>query len=162
MTKLYLKRKIAQRIANGHPWIFNNEVERIAGPVQAGDIVEVYFHDETFVGRGYINPQSQIIVRLLTRKKETIDADFFYKKIAEAWLYRQKIGYTENCRLVFGEADGLPALVIDKFNDYFVLQTLALGIDLWKPAIVDALNRIFQPKGIYERNDVPVDRKSVV
>jgi 23S rRNA (cytosine1962-C5)-methyltransferase len=156
MTKLYLKRKIAQRIANGHPWIFNNEVERIAGPVQAGDIVEVYFHDETFVGRGYINPQSQIIVRLLTRKKETIDADFFYKKIAEAWLYRQKIGYTENCRLVFGEADGLPALVIDKFNDYFVLQTLALGIDLWKPAIVDALNRIFQPKGIYERNDVPV------
>jgi 23S rRNA (cytosine1962-C5)-methyltransferase len=156
MTKLYLKRKIAQRIANGHPWIFNNEVERIAGPVQAGDIVEVYFHDETFVGRGYINPQSQIIVRLLTRKKETIDADFFYKKIAEAWLYRQKIGYTENCRLVFGEADGLPALVIDKFNDYFVLQTLALGIDIWKPAIVDALNRIFQPKGIYERNDVPV------
>ena len=156
MTKLYLKRKIAQRIANGHPWIFNNEVEKIAGPVQAGDIVEVYFHDETFVGRGYINPQSQIIVRLLTRKKELIDADFFYKKISEAWLYRQKIGYTENCRLVFGEADGLPALIIDKFNDYFVIQTLALGMDLWKPAIVDALNTIFKPKGIYERNDVPV------
>lgn len=156
MTKLYLKRKIAQRIAFGHPWIFSNEVERIAGPVQAGDIVEVYFHDETFVGRGYINPQSQIIVRLLTRKKETIDADFFHKKIAEAWLYRQKIGYTENCRLVFGEADGLPALIIDKFNDYFVIQTLALGIDIWKPAIVDALQKIFQPKGIYERNDVPV------
>jgi 23S rRNA (cytosine1962-C5)-methyltransferase len=105
---------------------------------------------------GYINPQSQIIVRLLTRKKEVIDTEFFYKRILEAWNYRQKIGYTENCRLIFGEADGLPALIIDKFNDYFVIQTLALGIDVWKPAIVDALNRIFSPKGIYERNDVPV------
>jgi 23S rRNA (cytosine1962-C5)-methyltransferase len=156
MTKVYLKRKIAQRIALGHPWIFNNEVDRIVGPVEAGDIVEVYFFDEQFVGRGYINPASQIIVRLLTRKKEEINAAFFHQKIAEAWLYRQKIGYTENCRLVFGEADGLPALIIDKFNDYFVIQTLALGIDIWKPAIVEALNSIFSPKGIYERNDVPV------
>ena len=68
----------------------------------------------------------------------------------------EKIGYTENCRLVFGEADSLPQLIIDKFNDYFVIQTLALGIDVWKPAIVNALNQIFEPKGIYERNDVPV------
>ena len=66
------------------------------------------------------------------------------------------MGYIENCRLVFGEADGLPQLIIDKFNDYFVIQTLALGIDIWKPAIVKALNQIIQPKGIYERNDVPV------
>ena len=66
------------------------------------------------------------------------------------------MGYTENCRLVFGEADSLPQLIIDKFNDYFVIQTLALGIDVWKPAIVNALNKIFKPKGIYERNDVPV------
>jgi 23S rRNA (cytosine1962-C5)-methyltransferase len=156
MTKLYLKRKISQRIALGHPWIFNNEVERVLGPVSPGDIVEVYYWDDQFAGMGYINPQSQIIVRLLTRKKEVIDTEFFYKRILEAWNYRQKIGYTENCRLIFGEADGLPALIIDKFNDYFVIQTLALGIDVWKPAIVDALNRIFSPKGIYERNDVPV------
>jgi len=156
MTKLYLKRKISQRIALGHPWIFNNEVDRVIGPVAPGDIVEVYYWDHQFAGMGYINPQSQIIVRLLTRKKELIDADFFYKRILEAWNYRQKIGYTENCRLIFGEADGIPALIIDKFNDYFVIQTLALGIDVWKPAIVDALNRIFSPKGIYERNDVPV------
>ncbi|WP_431214365.1 hypothetical protein ACQ86N_05860 [Puia sp. P3] len=72
------------------------------------------------------------------------------------WEYRQRIGYVENCRLVFGEADYMPALIIDKFNDYFVLQTLALGMDRWKPAIVAALEKIFQPKGIYERNDVPV------
>lgn len=156
MTKVYLKRKISQRIALGHPWIFNNEVEKIVGPVTAGDIVEVYYADEQFAGRGYINPASQIIVRLLTRKKEEINADFFLLKIKEAWAYRQKMGYTENCRLIFGEADGLPALIIDKFNDYFVIQTLALGMDMWKPAIVDALNSVFHPKGIYERNDVPV------
>src|SRR5690606_18928583 len=87
---------------------------------------------------------------------ETLNADFFLRRIREAWQYRQHIGYTENCRLIFGEADSLPGLIIDKFNDYFVIQTLALGIDRWKPAIVAALENIFQPKGIYERNDVPV------
>ncbi len=140
----------------GHPWIYNNEVDRIAGTVAPGDIVEVYYFDGQLAGRGYINPGSQIIIRLLTRKRENIDAAFFHQKISEAWAYRQQLGYTENCRLVFGEADGLPALIIDKFNDYFVLQTLSLGIEQWKAAIVDAINAIFKPKGIYERNDVPV------
>jgi len=74
----------------------------------------------------------------------------------QAWQYKSRLGYKENCRLVFGEADFLPALIVDKFNDYFVLQTLALGMDVWKPAIVKALEQIFHPKGIYERNDVPV------
>jgi 23S rRNA (cytosine1962-C5)-methyltransferase len=93
----------------------------------------------------------------LTREeKVTIDETFFLEKIRSCWEYRKRIGYTENCRLVFGEADGLPQLIIDKFNDYFVLQTLALGIDRWKPALVSALQQVFQPKGIYERNDVPV------
>jgi 23S rRNA (cytosine1962-C5)-methyltransferase len=156
MTKVYLNKKINPRIALGHPWIYNNEVDRIAGPIEPGDIVEVYFFDGQLAGRGYINPNSQIIIRLLTRKREEIDAPFFYEKIKTAWAYRQQLGYTENCRLVFGEADGLPALIIDKFNDYFVLQTLSLGIDIWKPSIVDALQKIFTPKGIYERNDVPV------
>ena len=156
MTKVYLNKKINPRIALGHPWIYNNEVDRIAGPIEPGDIVEVYFFDGQLAGRGYINPNSQIIIRLLTRKREEIDTQFFYEKIKTAWAYRQQLGYTENCRLVFGEADGLPALIIDKFNDYFVLQTLSLGIDIWKPAIVEALQKIFSPKGIYERNDVPV------
>src|SRR6185436_5991977 len=74
----------------------------------------------------------------------------------QSWEYRKRIGYTENCRLVFGEADSLPQLIIDKFNDHLVIQTLALGIDIWKPAIVNAINQVFKPKGIYERNDVPV------
>ena len=156
MTKVILKRKIAPRIANGHPWIFGNEVEEIQGDVTAGDIVEVHFADKSFAGRGFINPKSQIIVRLLTRKKEEINEAFFYKKVEAAWHYRRKIGYTENCRLVFGEADYLPSLIIDKFNDYFSIQTMSLGMDVWKPAIVSALNKLFSPKGIYERNDVPV------
>ena len=97
------------------------------------------------------------MVRLLTRDvHETIDEQFFVNRLQKAWAYRQKIGYTENCRLIFGEADDMPQLIIDKFNDYFVIQTLALGIDVWKPAIVKAIETIFSPKGIYERNDVPV------
>ncbi len=156
MIKVYLRKKIAPRIANGHPWIYGNEVDRIAGNPEPGEIVEVRFADGKLAGVGYYNPQSQIVVRLLSRKVEEINEAFFYQRILQAWQYRQKTGYTENCRLVFGEADQLPALIIDKFNDYFVIQTLALGIDIWKPAIINALETIFKPKGIYERNDVPV------
>lgn len=157
MTKVILKKKISHRVLNGHPWIFANEVNLVEGQAEGGDIVDVFTHDKKFLGRGYINPKSQILVRLLTRnRQETINDEFFHQRLLEAWNYRQRIGYTENCRLVFGEADYLPQLIIDKFNDYFVIQTLALGIDKWKPAIVQALEKIFQPKGIYERNDVPV------
>ncbi len=162
MQTVVLNKKISRRVEMGHPWIFANEVNRFndnkeSNPVMAGDIVEVYTHDRKFIGKGYINPQSQILVRLLSRDKdEQIDAAFFLKRLSEAWEYRKKIGYVENCRLIFGEADGIPQLIIDKFNDYFVIQTLALGIDVWKPAIIQALETIFQPKGIYERNDVPI------
>lgn len=157
MTKVSLNKKISPRIANGHPWIFNNEVAKIDSDIMGGEIVEVFTHDNKFVGKGYINPKSQILVRLLTRNaSDEINEQFFLNKISSCWDYRKKLGYQENCRLVFGEADALPQLIIDKFNDYFVLQTLALGMDVWKPAIVKALNTIFQPKGIYERNDVPV------
>lgn len=157
MLKITLKRKIGHRVLNGHPWIFANEVQEVHGDPQPGDIVTVQTHDGKFVGKGYFNQRSQIITRLLTRKKtDEINAQFFHNRIAEAWSYRQKLGYTENCRLIFGEADELPQLIIDKFNDYFVIQSLAFGIDKWKPEIVSALQQIFNPKGIYERNDVPV------
>jgi len=155
--RVFLKRKISNRIACGHPSIYNNEVESVEGNVAGGDVVEVFSHDKKFVGKGYINQKSQIWVRLLTRNKtDEINAEFFRRRIQQCWDYRKKIGYTENCRLVFGEADDLPQLIIDKFNDYFVIQTLALGIDVWKSSIVQALQSIFEPKGIYERNDVPV------
>ncbi len=160
MKSIILNKNIGRRVELGHPWIFNNEVNRgkaLDAAAKPGEIVEVYAFDKKFIGKGYYNPQSQIMVRLLTRdKNETIDENFFLNSIKKAWHYRQQIGYTENCRLVFGEADDLPQLIIDKFNDYFVIQTLALGIDVWKPAIVKALEQLFAPKGIYERNDVPV------
>ena len=160
MTKVTLKRKIAPRIAKRTSLgLCQRGGGYRRGRSAPRDIVtrgDARWHKE-YLGSGYINPQSQIVVRILTRDpKEAIDAAFFHRRIAEAWAYRQHIGYTENCRLVFGEADYLPALIIDKFNDYFVLQTLALGMDRWKDAIVDALHKIFTPKGIYERNDVPV------
>ncbi len=157
MANVFLKKKIANRVLNGHPWIFTNEVQDSNLSGTAGEIADVYTHDKKFVGRGYTNPKSQIFVRLLTRDmQEQINDDFFYRRLLQAWEYRKQLGYVENCRLIFGEADNLPQLIIDKFNDYFVVQTLALGIDVWKPSIVKALSNIFQPKGIYERNDVPV------
>ena len=160
MKSIFLNKNISRRVELGHPWIFGNEINRgkaLDAAAKAGEVVNVYTHDKKFIGRGYINPQSQIMVRLLTRDKdEAIDELFFLNRIQKAWEYRQRIGYTENCRLVFGEADDLPQLIIDKFNDYFVIQTLALGIDVWKPAIVKAIEKVFAPKGIYERNDVPV------
>lgn len=157
MAKFFLRKKIGNRIANGHPWVFANEIGDQEAGAKPGDIVELYSYNGSFMGKGYYNPKSQIRIRLLTRDKdEVIDAAFFHRKIEEAWAYRQQLGYTENCRLIFGEADGLPALIIDKFNDYFVIQTLALGIEVWKDEIVDAIQKIFNPKGIYERNDVPV------
>lgn len=162
--KVILRKKISNRVENGHPWIFANEVDTAktysrpdAKALQPGAIVDVYNGFEKFLGRGYFNRNSQIIARILTRNPaEKIDAAFFEARIRKAWLYRQKLGYVENCRLIFGEADGLPALIVDKFNDYLVLQTLSFGIDCWKPTIVEVLEKIFKPKGIYERNDVPV------
>ena len=165
MHKLFLNKKINKRVENGHPWVFVNEVDLAksglagdaSGGPEPGATVDIYTHDDKFMGRGYFNAKSQILVRILTRNKsEAINEQFFYNRILQAWEYRQKIGYTENCRLIFGEADDMPALIIDKFNDYFVLQTLALGMETWKAAIVKAINKIFKPKGIYERNDVPV------
>jgi 23S rRNA (cytosine1962-C5)-methyltransferase len=160
MKSLFLNKNVGNRVEMGHPWIFANEVNRgkaLDAAAKPGEIVNVFTHDKKFIGKGYVNPQSQIMVRLLTRDKDvTIDETFFYNKIKQAWAYRQMLGYTENCRLIFGEADDIPQLIIDKFNDYFVVQTLALGIDIWKPAIVSALVKLFSPKGIYERNDVPV------
>ena len=160
MKSLFLNKNVSGRVESGHPWIFANEINRgkaLDAAAKAGEIVNVFTHDKKFIGKGYVNPQSQIMVRLLTRDKDKeINDDFFYDTILQAWAYRQKLGYVENCRLIFGEADELPQLIIDKFNDYFVIQTLALGIDIWKPSIVKALEKIFSPKGIYERNDVPV------
>jgi 23S rRNA (cytosine1962-C5)-methyltransferase len=152
-----LQRGKGYRIEAGHPWIYNNEVERIDDGIVDGDIVEVFNFKNNFIGKGYYNGKSQILVRLLTRDpNEPIDETFFFTKISEANQRRLDFGFTQNYRVVFGEADELPSLVVDKFNDVLVLQILTLGMERWKPEIVNALQRIFSPSGIYERNDVPV------
>jgi 23S rRNA (cytosine1962-C5)-methyltransferase len=157
MIPVILKKKIGLRIENGHPWIFGNEIAETEETAQPGDIVTVFNGDKKFIGKGFINPKSQITIRLLTRKEnEVIDARFIRDRIETAWSYRKKTGYMENCRVVFGEADYLPGLIIDKFGDHFVIQTLALGMEIWKPAVVSSLQEIFGAKKIYERNDVPV------
>lgn len=157
MADVYLGYKKGLRVEDGHPWVYSNEIENIEGSFEPGDIVDVYNFKKRFIGRGYINPKSQITVRIMTRdKNENIDIDFFRKRIRAAWEYRKKVIETSCCRVVFGEADFIPALIVDKYGDYLVIQTLALGIDVWKDTIVKVLNEIFEPKGIYERNDVPV------
>lgn len=146
------------RILAGHPWVYQNEVAAVEGDFRPGDIVEVVDNRRRFLGRGYLNPASQILVRLLTADRdEIVDENLFRRRLQRAWDWRRRfLPDTSSCRVVFGEADFLPALIVDKYKDYLVLQTLALGIEIWKETIVRLLVEIIQPKGIYERNDVPV------
>ncbi|MBU2701573.1 23S rRNA (cytosine1962-C5)-methyltransferase [Sporomusaceae bacterium BoRhaA] len=157
IPRVVLRKGGTHRVEEGHAWIFQNEIDYIDSEFEPGDIVDVYTARHVFVGRGYINPKSQIIVRILTRKAEKIDAEFFKQRILTAWNYRQQfLQEPEYCRLVYSEADFLPGLIIDKFGDIFVLQTLALGMDIHKATIVAILEELFHPIGIYERNDVSV------
>lgn len=157
MANVILRRGAHKRIQGGHPWLFKTEVESIEGEYAAGDIVDVITGKGRFLGRGFINPRSQIIVRMLTDKQEEIDEAFFRKRIEAAWRYRKQIlQEPEYCRLVFGEADFLPGLVVDKFGEYLVVQTLALGMDIRMDIILKILDELIAPIGIYERNDVRV------
>lgn len=158
MAEVKLARNRQHRVVGGHPWIYSTEVDEIAGDVSPGDIVEVLDTKGKFIGRGYINPASKILVRMLTRdRSEEINRDFFVYRIKAALEYRRRVVRdTDACRLIFGEADFLPALIVDKFGDALVLQTLALGIDRYKDLIVEILDELLEPSGIYERNDVSV------
>jgi len=157
MAKVILKKGLHKRVRSGHPWVYRTEIDRMEEGINPGDIVEVYDSSMNFIGKGYINQRSMITVRMLTyNKDEEIDYEFFYKRIKQAWEYRKRIMDVESCRVVFAEADFLPALIVDKFGDYLVVQTLALGIDKYKDIIVEILDEIIKPAGIYERNDVKV------
>jgi len=146
------------RVLLGHPWVYRSEVQDVHGHYRPGDVVEVVDHRGRFVGRGYINPASQIMVRLLTRhQQEPIDREFFRRRIRAALDYRRRVVRdTDACRLIYAEADFLPALIVDKFGDYLCVQTLALGIDVHKATLVELLDEMLSPAGIYERNDVSV------
>ena len=158
MAVAKLVRNRHPRVAGGHPWVYRTEVEEIAGDYRPGDIVDVVDSRNRFLGRGYINPASQILIRLLTRDpSEKIDRDFFTRRIRAAIDYRARVVRdTDAYRLVFAEADFLPALIVDRFGDYLSVQTLALGMDLQKETLVEILDGLLQPSGIYERNDVAV------
>jgi 23S rRNA (cytosine1962-C5)-methyltransferase len=138
--------------------VYRTEVAGIEGHFNPGDIVEVLDSRGRFIGRGYINPASQIMVRLMTRSRdEEINGDFFRRRIGWALAYRQRVVRNTNaCRLVFTEADFLPGLVVDSFGDYLAIQTLTLGMDRHRDTIVEVLEELLSPAGMYERNDVGV------
>lgn len=157
MAKVILARNRKKRLEGGHPWIYQSEVADIEGDFSPGDIVDIYNHQNYFLGRGYINPRSQIIVRLLTREREEIDQGFFVRRIRQALALRERfLKSTEACRLVYGEADFLPGLVVDKYGDYLVVQILALGMEVRRDLIIAGLQEVVHPRGIYERSDAKV------
>lgn len=158
MAVVKLAGNMRHRAISGHPWVYGTEVDNITGDFEPGDIVEVNDPKGKFLGRGYINPASQILVRILTRDRtEEINSDFFAKRIRAALDYRRRVvSGTDSYRLIFAEADFLPALIVDKFGDYLVIQTLALGIDKYKDEIAGILDELLNPAGIYERNDAAV------
>lgn len=149
-----------KRLSDGHPWVYRTEIAEIEGSPTPGELVEVVDFRRRFLGHGFINPRSMLTVRLLTRnREEEITEETIRERLRKAWAYRQRILQSDNppaCRVVFGEADFLPGLIVDKFADHLVLQTLALGIAQWQDAIVDELVAVIKPTAVYERNDQSV------
>lgn len=158
MAKAILRKTRETRVHSGHPWVFLSDIDHVEGGFEPGDVVEVMSSKGGFLGRAFYNPKSQIALRMLTTKDEIVDADFFHRRVERAWAYRKQFADPMSCRAVFAESDFLPALVVDKFADVLVMQTLCLGIEKWKRELVEILNDVIRPAGIYERNDVPVRR----
>lgn len=156
---IYLKKNEEKRLLGGHSWVYANEVAKIEGKDKNGSLAAVYSFDGRFIGKGYINHSSKILVRLFIHGNGVDDKQFYIDKIKAANDYRLKLGYNNCYRMVFAEADGLPALIIDRYGDYLVMQCLSLGIDMRKKLICECLVELFNPKGIYERSDVAVRKK---
>ena len=157
-----LKKGEGRALKAGGPWIYDNEIERIMGSFENGDIVLVHDFDGYPMGKGFINRNSKIRIRMMTRRSNVeIDREFLKKRVQDAWEYRKKTVDTSSCRVIFGEADFLPGLVVDKFSDVLVVQSLALGIDRMKETIVELLKEILaedgiQIRGVYERSDAKI------
>ncbi|RKQ88569.1 class I SAM-dependent rRNA methyltransferase [Brockia lithotrophica] len=157
--RVTLKRERRRRLEQGHPWVFRTEVARVEGDPAPGDLVDVVNHEGVFLAHGFINPLApQILVRILTYDPaEAVDEGFFLRRIREALRYRERLfGDLHAARIVFGEADFLPGLVVDKFADVLSVQILAYGMEVRKEYIRGALVELLRPRGIYLRNDVPV------
>lgn len=156
---VYLKKNEEKRIVSGHSWVYANEVEKIEGKDKNGSLASVYSHDGRYIGKGYINHASKILIRIFIRDGGADDEEFYERAIRQAKAYRERLGYDNCYRAVFAEADNIPALIVDKYGDYLAVQFLALGIDLRKDMICKILVKVFSPKGIYERSDVAVRKK---
>lgn len=160
-----LKKGEGRTLKSGGLWIYDNEIQSIMGSCEDGDIVFVKDFDGYPMGRGFINRQSKITIRMMTRNpNQEIDEKFLRLRVKNAWEYRKKTVDTSCCRIIFGEADFLPGLVIDKFSDVLVVESLALGIDKMKLVIVDLLKEILAEdnifiRGVYERSDAKVREK---
>lgn len=160
-----LKKGEGRMLKSGGLWIFDNEIASILGSFEDGDIVAVHDFDGYGLGKGFINRNSKIRVRMMTRNRhQEIDEAFLKMRVQEAWDYRKKVSDTGSCRVIFGEADFLPGLVVDKFSDVLVVQSLALGIDRLKDQIVELLKEVLAADGIkirvvYERSDAKVRRQ---
>ncbi len=156
MTKAILKPGKEKRVYTFHPWIFRSDIDRIEGICEPGDIVDIMSSKGRFLARGFYNPNSQIALRIMTYSEEPVDREFIFRRVHEAVEYRRTFADLESCRLIFAESDRLPALIVDAFGDILVLQCLALGMERFIQDIVDALVSEINPRGIWERNDVPV------
>ena len=162
---VYLKKGEGRSMKAGGPWVYDNEVERIEGEPLDGDVVSVHDYNGFCLGKGFLNRRSKLRVRMLTRNRnQEIDEAFLGTRVENAWEYRKKVVDTGSCRVIFGEADFLPGLVVDKFSDVLVVESLALGIDLYKEQIVDLLKEIMAQdgvkiRGVYERSDAKVRKK---
>ena len=160
-----LKKGEGRMLKSGGLWIFDNEIASILGSFEDGDIVAVHDFDGYGLGKGFINRNSKIRVRMMTRNRhQEIDEAFLKMRVQEAWDYRKKVSDTGSCRVIFGEADFLPGLEVDKFSDVLVVQSLALGIDRLKDQIVELLKEVLAAdgikiRGVYERSDAKVRRQ---
>ena len=143
-----------RRISFGHLWVFSNEIKDIQGAPEIGDVVELRSHSGEFLGKGFYNPKSLIAFRLLTTEDVDIDFHFYKHRIESALNLRKRIfPASETFRLIYGESDSLPGLIIDKYNDYFVLQTFSYGMDQRLTLICDVLDSLFHPTGIVQRDE---------
>jgi 23S rRNA (cytosine1962-C5)-methyltransferase len=153
MRVIKLKKKEERRVLRGHPWVFSNELQEVPTDAAQGELVDVADFSGTFVGRGYLNPRSLIAVRLLTRRQEDIDQVFFHDRIMRARELRTALGFGASFRAFFSEGDGVPGLIVDKYGDTLVVQSLTAGIDRLFDTVLAALRSIYDPKTVVLRND---------
>lgn len=155
-----LRRGEDARVRGGAPWIFDNQLDWADDTCTDGSVVDVLDSRMRFCARGFFNSGSKITVRVLTRdENEQIDRSFFRRRLTAAWEYRRTLGFSDSCRVVFGESDGLPGLTVDKFADCLSFQITSLGMERWKPVLIELLAELFSPRGIYERDDLVVREK---